>query len=210
MDWLTSSEHQEFEHIVGLLQHLRLNWLLHHFPPRIVHAIYMLLAGFITVAILSLLAFASKNPFIFPSVGPTAYLFFFTPMAKTASPRNAILGHGIGLLCGYGALRITGAIPVLSSMHPGLSAGIYWPMVFSAAISLATTGAFMILLRVSHPPAGATTLIVSLGLISQPRDLLVLEVAVIVLTVLAFGINRLAGLPYPVWYPRKDARTAAM
>jgi CBS-domain-containing membrane protein len=209
MDWLTSSEHQEFEHIVKLMQHLRLNWLLHHFPPRIVHAIYMLLAGFITVAILSLLAFVSKNPFVFPSLGPTAYLFFFTPMAKTASPRNAVLGHGIGLLCGYGALRVTGAVPVLSSMHPGLSSGIYWPMVFSAALSLSVTGAVMILLRVSHPPAGATTLIVSLGLISQPRDLVILEVAVIVLTALAFGINRLAGLPYPLWYPRKDTRGAA-
>lgn len=209
MDWLTSSEHQEFEHIVKLLQHLRLNWLLHHFPPRIVHAIYMLLAGFITVAILALLAFLTHNPFVFPSVGPTAYLFFFTPMMKTACPRNAILGHAVGLVCGYAALRWTGAVPVLVGLQPSPSPGIYWPLIFSAALSLALTGAVMILLRVSHPPAGATTLIVSLGLISQPRDLLVLEAAVIILTILAFGINRLAGLPYPVWGPRKEVKSAA-
>lgn len=198
MDWLNSSEHQEFEHIVGLLKHLRLNWLLRHFPPRMVHALYMLLGGFVTVAILALLAFATHNPFVFPSVGPTTYLFFFTPMAKSASPRNAILGHGIGLLCGYGALLVTGAVP-----------SPIWPMIFSAALSLSVTGAVMILLRVSHPPAGATTLIVSLGLISRPRDLLILEIAVVLLAALAIGINRLAGLPYPLWNPRPTARVTS-
>ncbi|HWF66733.1 MAG TPA: HPP family protein [Acidobacteriaceae bacterium] len=205
MDWLNSSEHQEFEHIVGLLKHLRLNWLLRHFPPRMVHALYMLLGGFVTVAILALLAFATHNPFVFPSVGPTAYLFFFTPMAKSASPRNAILGHGIGLLCGYGALLVTGAVPSPIDTHPG----IYWPMIFSAALSLSVTGAVMILLRVSHPPAGATTLIVSLGLISRPRDLVILEIAVVLLAALAIGINRLAGLPYPLWNPRPTARVTS-
>lgn len=67
----------------------------------------------------------------------------------------------------------------------------------------------MILLRVSHPPAGATTLIVSLGLISRPRDLLILEIAVVLLAALAIGINRLAGLPYPLWSPRPTARVTS-
>ena len=49
----------------------------------------------------------------------------------------------------------------------------------------------------SHPPAGATTLIVSLGIISQPRELVVIEVAVILLTAQAFVINRIAGSTIP-------------
>jgi hypothetical protein len=36
-------------------------------------------------------------------LGPTAYLFFFTPMAESASRQNAVLGHAIGLLCGFAA-----------------------------------------------------------------------------------------------------------
>jgi len=204
MTRLYSIEHEEFEHVVVLLEHLRLNWLLHHFPPRVVHALYVLINGFITVAILALLAFATSNPFVFPSVGPTAYLFFFTPMAKAASPRNAILGHAIGLICGYAALTITGAWPSPVSKHPG----IYWPMILAAALSLSATGAIMILLRVSHPPAGATTLIVSLGLISLPRDLVIIEAAVVLLTAQALVINRLAGLPYPLWSPHKTANIA--
>jgi hypothetical protein len=53
---------------------------------------------------------------------------------------------------------------------------------------------------VSHPPAGATTLIVSLGIIALPKDLLVIEAAVILLTLQAFVLNRLAGMPYPLWH----------
>lgn len=57
----------------------------------------------------------------------------------------------------------------------------------------------MVLLGVSHPPAGATTLIVSLGIISKPSELVVIEVAVVLLVTQALLINRLAGLPYPLW-----------
>ena len=61
----------------------------------------------------------------------------------------------------------------------------------------------MVLFRVSHPPAGATTLIVSLGLLSKPLDLLIIEVAVLLLTLQALLINRLAGIPYPLWEKRE-------
>jgi len=61
------------------------------------------------------------------------------------------------------------------------------------------TGALMVLLDVSHPPAGATTLIVSLGIISKAQELVIIEVAVFVLVAQALVINRLAGLPYPLW-----------
>ena len=47
----------------------------------------------------------------------------------------------------------------------------------------------MVLLDVSHPPAGATTLIVSLGIISKPRELVIIEVAVFLLVAQALVIN---------------------
>ena len=71
--------------------------------------------------------------------------------------------------------------------------------MLAAALSLSTTGAFMVLLRASHPPAGATTLIVSLGIISKPKELVVIEIAVFLLVAQALIINRLAGVHYPVW-----------
>ncbi len=69
----------------------------------------------------------------------------------------------------------------------------------AAALSLASTGALLILLRVVHPPAAATTLIVSLGIITQPWQLLIIEIAVAAMVACGFALNRFAGLPYPWW-----------
>ncbi|MGA8669410.1 MAG: HPP family protein [Terracidiphilus sp.] len=192
------------EHVSVLLAHLRLEWLLQHFPTRIVWAIYVCINGFITIGLLALLALLTGSPFVFPSLGPTAYLFFFSPLAEASSPRNTILGHAIGLICGYAAFALT----VASSPPFGLHPGVHGPRVLAAALSLSATGALMALFRVSHPPAGATTLIVSLGIISQPKELVIIEVAVILLTAQAFAINRLAGVPYPLWRNRNPAETA--
>jgi CBS domain-containing membrane protein len=47
-------------------------------------------------------------------------------------------------------------------------------------------------------------LIVSLGILRQPWQLVLLMVAVILLTLQAFFINRLAGIPYPLWNPLRE------
>jgi CBS domain-containing membrane protein len=193
------TEHANFEHVGVLLAHMRLGWLLRHFSPRLVWASYVGVNGFITIGLLAVLAFATGSPFVFPSLGPTAYLFFFSPLAKAASPRNTIFGHAIGLICGYAAFSVT----VASGPAFALRTGFHGPTVLAAALSLSATGAFMVLFRVSHPPAGATTLIVSLGIISRPKDLVTIEAAVFLLTAQALVINRLAGLPYPLWRSRK-------
>ncbi len=184
-----------FDHVSVLLAHLRLKWLLRHFSPRLVWAAYVCINSFITIGLLALLALVTGSPFVFPSLGPTAYLFFFSPLAETSSPRNAILGHAIGLVCGYAAFALT--IP--SSSFLALHSGLHGSRVLAAALSLSATGALMVLFRVSHPPAGATTLIVSLGVISQPKELVIIEAAVFLLAAQALIINRLAGLPYPLW-----------
>ena len=189
----------EAEHVFGLIERLRLGWLLKHFPPVLVWSLYVFVNGFVTIALLALLAVVTRTSFVFPSLGPTAYLFFFAPLGASSSPRNAILGHAIGLICGYGAWRFAGAEYGPAIFH----SNNFWPKVLAAALSLAFTGALMVLLRVNHPPAGATTLIVSLGILSKPSDLLIIEVAVVLLTAQALLINRLAGLPYPWWRSNK-------
>ncbi|HET9741377.1 MAG TPA: HPP family protein [Terriglobales bacterium] len=183
------------DHIVYLFRRLRLSWLLQHFPERLVRSIYVFVNGFITIAVLALLALVSSNPFVFPSLGPTAFLLFFSPLGKSSSPRNTIIGHAIGLACGYAAFVLTGA----GALPFGAHQGIFWPRILAAALSLSSTGALMVLLDVSHPPAGATTLIVSLGIISKPLELVIIEVAVFLLVAQALVINRLAGLRYPWW-----------
>ena len=183
------------EHVAVLLDRVRLAWLLNRFPPRLVWSAYVFVNGFLTITLLALLAVLTNSPFVFPSLGPTAYLLFIAPLTENSSPRNTILGHAIGLICGYAAFTLTGA----ASLPFGVHQGVYWPRIIAAALSLSATGALMVLFRASHPPAGATTLIVSLGIISQPKELVIIEAAVFILVAQAFVINRLAGLAYPIW-----------
>lgn len=197
-------QHIDADHILSLLHRLRLDWLLQHFPPRLVRSAYVFVNGFITIGLLALLALLSRNPFVFPSLGPTAYLLFFSPLEKVSSPRNTILGHAIAIVCGYGAFALTGAGAQPFGVHPG----IFWPRILAAALSLSVTGALMVLLEISHPPAGATTMIISLGIISKPRELVIIEVAVFLLVAQAFVINRLAGLSYPFWTSTASAKPA--
>ena len=75
-------QHAGPDHIVSFFQRLRLDWLLLHFPPRLVRSVYVFVNGFITIGVLALLALVSRNPFVFPSLGPTAYLLFFSPLAR--------------------------------------------------------------------------------------------------------------------------------
>jgi CBS domain-containing membrane protein len=183
------------EHVFGLIDRLRLGWLLAHLPPTFVWAVYVALNCFVTIALLTLLALLTHNPFVFPSLGPTAYLYFFSPMGQSSSPRNAVLGHGIGLLCGFVAYKLTG----MHAFPEGFGGEVYWPRILASALALSLTGAIMVLLHVNHPPAGATTMIVSLGILAKPEYLPIIEIAVVLLTAQAFVINRLAGLPYPIW-----------
>ena len=185
----------EREVLHGLVARLRLARLLAHLPERLVWAAFMFVNGFLTIALLAGIAMVSHTPFVFPSLGPTAFLLFFSPNLAAASPRNCLYGHAIGILCGWGALILTGLQHAPPAMVTGVSSG----RVLAAALSLAATGALMILLDAAHPPAGATTLIISLGIITRPEHLLVVEVAVALLALQAIVINRLAGLDYPLW-----------
>ena len=186
----------------SLAARLQVTHLLTHHSERAIWALFMFLNGFITIALLAAVAMVSRTPFVFPSLGPTAFLFFFTPRAPAASPRNTIYGHAIGILCGYGALWLFG----LQHAPPAMATGVSAARVGAAALSLASTGALMILCKAAHPPAGATTLIISLGIVTRPVHLLVIEVAVAILTVQAIAINRLAGIDYPLWASRDGPR----
>ncbi len=190
---------EEVPAAAGLLDRLRLGRLLSRHPPRVVWAAFVFVNGFVTIAILAALAMLTRTPFVFPSLGPTAFLLFFTPLAPASSPRNTLYGHAIGILCGYAALLVTG----LQHAPPAIATGVDAQRVLASALSLAATGAGMILFRCPHPPAGATTLIVSLGIVTRPQYLAEIEVAVALLTLQAFVINRLAGLDYPRWGPHQ-------
>jgi CBS domain-containing membrane protein len=179
----------------GLLRKLRLPALTERHGTRAVLGLFALINGLISIGIMSAAAALTGQPLIFPSLGPTAFLLFFTPRAPTASPRNTIIGHLIGVVAGYVSLVVFG----LTDHGPAFAEGVTWARVGAAALSLALTSGFMVWLLAPHPPAGATTLIVSLGIMPRPSQLAFLMLAVGLLVLQGLVINRLAGIDYPLW-----------
>lgn len=151
--------------------------------------------GLISIGLMAAAAVATGTPLLFPSLGPTAFLLFYSPLTPAASPRNTLGGHLIGAVSGYLSLALFGLLEATFVAGAPLTSA----RIGAAALSLGLTSGAMIWLKFPHPPAGATTLIVSLGILREPWQLVVLMLAVVLLVLQGFTINRLAGLPYPRW-----------
>jgi CBS domain-containing membrane protein len=182
---------------------LQLPILARRYNERRVVALYVFINSGIAIAVMAGLAMASSQPFVFPSLGPTAFLLFYSPLAPSAAPRSCFYGHLIGVLAAYFSLVLFG----LTNVPPDLY-HITPTRIAALALALALTLALMTWLDIPHAPAGATTLIVALGLLRTPEQLAILMLAVVVLTAQGFVINRLAGLPYPAWRPLKPESAA--
>jgi CBS-domain-containing membrane protein len=163
-------------------------------------SIFTVVSGFISIAIMAFAAYLTDAPFIFPALGPTIFLTFSQPMSPTASPRNIVLGHLVGCLCGWGSLAMFG----LLGKESVLTAGVDLPRILAIGLSLGLTSGLLVRFNLDHPPAASTTLIVSLGLMSSPAELAVLMLAVAFITAQAIVMNRRAGFPYPLWKPSRD------
>lgn len=184
------------DQVSGFGRRFKLSFLEEHHNSRIVLAAYVFLNSAITIAILAVIARLTDLPFVFPSLGPTAFILFFSSMSLAACPRNVISGHLIGVLAGFGALAVFGLLSVQADLTD-----TSWQRLGAVALCLSVTLGAMILLNVPHAPAGATTLIVGLGLMRTPGQLAILMLAVVLLVVQALVINRLAGIDYPWWKP---------
>jgi len=185
----------------GLAVRFGLQGLQQRHDNRAVLGAYVLINSAVSIAILAGVAALTRQPFVFPSLGPTAFLLFYAALGAQAAPRNVFCGHLIGVLAGYLALVVFG----LTTARPSLT-DVTAPRIGAVTVCLCLTLSLMVWLNVPHAPAGATTLIVGLGLMRTPGQLAVLMIAVVLLIVQGLVINRLAGQPYPLWAPRKTAR----
>ena len=167
-------------------------------------AVYVVVSGFISIVLITLVADLAESHLIFPALGPTAFLVFSRPMSPAASPRNVVLGHLVGWFCGWGSLVAFG----LLGDRPVFTAGVDLPRVLAVGLSLALTSGVLVLLNLDHPPAASTALIISLGFMSTPRELAVLVLAVLLVTAQAILMNRRAGFPYPLWKPPGESESA--
>jgi len=149
----------------------------------------------VALAVVGIVGLVIKRPFLFPSLGPTVMLFFDSPAEPSAAPRNTLIGHGVGILAGLFSLYLLG----LADHGPVTVEGLTGARIVAAALSVGLTVLVLRILDSAHPPAGATTLIISLGLLTSGSEVLSIAVAIILVTFVAVAMNRAFKRPQPLW-----------
>lgn len=131
------------------------NWL-----SRIPDIVWAPIASGFLMLTVGLLGLAFHQPWLFPSLGPTAFLQAEQPDQKTARFHNTVVGHLCGLAAGLLAVMVLGA----ATAPPVLATGELTPVrVWASVLAIALNMLLGFLLKASHPPAAATTLLISLG-----------------------------------------------
>ncbi|MFC6825798.1 HPP family protein [Halopelagius fulvigenes] len=138
-------------------------------------------------SILGLVGWVSGHPFIFPSLGPSAFILAFERRGERTRTYRIVGGHLIGGVCGLFAYWLLAAGTVLTTSPPGLSLeGLR--LAASGFLSVVLTSWGMIATDTKHAPACATTLIVSLGLLSSLTEVAIIVASVVILVETHLGV----------------------
>lgn len=127
----------------------------------------------------ALVAWLSGRPFIFPSLGPSAFSMVLDDKGEETGMR-VIGGHLIGLAGGLIAYHLLAHGLTLTHFPSSRSVELL-RLSGSGITSVMLTTAGMQATRLEHPPACATTLIVSLGLLASWWDAVFIMVAVAIM-----------------------------
>ncbi len=130
--------------------------------------------------VLGVTAWISGQPFVFPSLGPSAFVLAFDRRGRRTDTYRVVGSHAIGGAVGLLAYTLLAAGVTLTSTPPALSTeGLR--LAASGVLSVVLTSWGMMATDTNHAPACATTLIVSLGMLSTPLQVGIIVVSVVVL-----------------------------
>lgn len=152
--------------------------------------------------VLGLVAWATGQPFVFPSLGPSAFVLAFDRRSERERAVRVVGSHLIGGVAGLAAWTAIADGAALTATPPAFSPEGFG-LTASAIVSLVATSWAMIATDLIHPPACATTLIVSLGLLSTPPEVAIIVASVTVLVAFHAGVillfKRLVGDAHPLY-----------
>ena len=124
----------------------------------------------ITIGILTLLTYKTEyGVFLIASFGSSMVLLYGYPESPFAQPKNIILGHFLTALIGIVFLNFV-PLPIFLNIPIAVGFGVM----------------FMILFKVTHPPAGGNPIIVIIGSVSF--DYLLTPVLIGSIIVVMFGV----------------------
>lgn len=139
------------------------------------------------VLVLAAFGWATKQPLIFASLGPTAYELVEQLQLRSAKTYNIIVGHLIGLGAGFFAVGVLGAWAAPNVIATGIvSSQRVWAVTIAAALTTLIT----LILKAGQPAALATTLLVSLGSMQTRRDAMVIVAGVLLIAAIGEPIRR--------------------
>jgi hypothetical protein len=139
------------------------------------------------ILLVGLMGVATGRPFLGPSLGPTIILVTMSPAHPTARGWNIIAGHLIGLAAGLAAVALLGAHNAPNPIETGQLEPV---RVAAATLAILLTSLGGMIARASHPPAAATTLLVALGAIAKPEQVLATIVGVLIVAVAGEAVRR--------------------
>lgn len=131
------------------------------------------------MAILGVIVWVTGRSFVFPSLGPSAFVLAYRPRAQL-SARKVIGGHFFGVIVGLLTYELMADGLAVNVTHAPLSTESLL-LGLSGIVSVTFTTAAMLLTRTVHAPACATTLIIALGLLPGIVDGLIIMASVTIL-----------------------------
>lgn len=193
----TAPQHSLSYRVVAFFARFQVRYLLtltRH--QHLASMLFVLASGATAIGIITFMAWLTDLPLLFPPLGPSAFILFYTPLAENASPRNVVLSHGLALACGlaafHGALTLFGTTDTVGSFS--------WHSVAAMVAAMASVSLAMVALGCVHPPAAATSLIAAMGYVQNTVQGIGIMAAVLLLVAAAIVFNRyIGGLPYPFW-----------
>jgi CBS-domain-containing membrane protein len=157
--------------------------------PAIPDLVWAPLVGGILTLIPGLIGLAAGSVWLFPSLGPTAFLQAASPQHPSSRFYNTLVGHLVGITAGVIAVVVVGA-----SLEPSVLAShqLFPRRVWASALAIALTLLLQLLLRANHPPAAATTLLMTLGGFSPTwKDILTIIIGVAIVAFTGELLRRL-------------------
>ncbi len=143
-----------------------------------------------------LVAWATRSPMLFASLGPTAYELVETPNRPSARGYNVLMGHGCGIASGLMALWMLGQWGAKGS--PGGEVTLMRVLVATTAALL--TVMISLMAKATQPAAVASALVVALGSGRHLRTAGFMALAIVCL--------RLVGEPLRRWRLRRAPEAA--
>lgn len=150
---------------------------------RIAFCVYSTIISGGAIAVVGVVGMLAHLPLLFPSLGPTIFLQAITPRARSARSWNTIVGHSIGIFAAFIALYLCEVQPAAGVVN---LSDLTVAKAAATAFAVGVTIWLQLIVDAQHPPATATTMLITLGGL-QPdlRTVIAIAISIILITALS-------------------------